>query len=428
MNKLFGLLAISLVTLTGEAAVQPSDSITCYISGTVVDRPDSKEATIIEAEKDFRIHECITVPIIDGKYSYILRDDMPRVYSVFFDDETRRGSWKIRNFYTGNGYVEIESDNDSNKEDEVLSDLADNILANKIKETLDKENGVRLRELYAQRDSLSNANALFSSDLQNIFDEYANLDTGAEKDSLRTLIQKYLQGPKEKAYSKDYLKCDEEILKLYCENDSLKRTFINETPSLVGLFTIKEALMISKYAQWIDAPEYIKIFETVYADSTMANHPYAQEIVELIKAREVVAGNDYPDYKITRPDGTTEQIASLIKGNVAVIDLWASWCGPCRKHSKELIPLYEKYKDKGFKVIAIAREESNCMAMNEAMKHDGYPWESFVDLGDRDKVWTINGAGNAGGKIILVGSDVKIIGTDLSTEEIANYLSTYYGE
>lgn len=148
----------------------------------------------------------------------------------------------------------------------------------------------------------------------------------------------------------------------------------------------------------------------------------------MIEARNVKAGNRYPDFKVTREDGSTEQISSLLKGNVAVIDLWASWCGPCRRHSIELIPVFEKYKDKGFKVIAVARESDNCIAMNKAMEKDGYPWESFVDLNDSDNVWRINRAGNGGGKIILVNSDGVIVGTDMPIQEIKDFLVKTYGE
>ena len=176
-----------------------------------------------------------------------------------------------------------------------------------------------------------------------------------------------------------------------------------------------------------DIPGYIELFESKYKEN-LKDHPYAIEIAEMIEAREVKTGNRYPDFKITREDGSTEQIASLIKGNVAIIDLWASWCGLCRRHLIELIPVYEKYKDKGFKVIAIARESHNCIAMNEAMEKDGYPWKSFVDLNDRDKVWRINRAGNSGGKIILVNSDGIIVGTDMPIQEIKDFLTETYGE
>ncbi len=201
---------------------------------------------------------------------------------------------------------------------------------------------------------------------------------------------------------------------------------ISDIPTLVGLNYIKTAILYNN-EEYEDIPGYIELFESQYKNN-MKDHPYAKEIAEMIEAREVKAGNKYPDYKVTREDGSTEQISSLINGNVAVVDLWASWCSPCRRHSMELIPLYEKYKDKGFKVVAIARENVDCNAMNEAMEKDGYPWESFVDLGDKDKVWRINSAGNGGGKIILVNSDGVIVGTDIPIQEIKEFLENTYGE
>ena len=79
-----------------------------------------------------------------------------------------------------------------------------------------------------------------------------------------------------------------------------------------------------------------------------------------------------------------------------------------------MIPVYEKYKDLGFTVVAIAREKDR-KDMERAVRHDGYPWESLLELNDENQVWFKNGAGNSGGKMILVDRD----GTVLSTSEDA---------
>ncbi len=421
------VLAYLCFSIAVQAAGLVPDSIICKISGTLVDRPDSKFAILLEEGKDYRTSPSISIPIIEGKFSYTLKDDMPRVYALTFDDEYTSGRLKVRNFFTGNGSVELTcGKNDNNKFGPFKSDIHDNILYLNIEETLDDK---YIGQIYTIKDKISQLledETAYTQEVRTLLKKMEGAESDEEKAQLKDQLSQYRKGPKGKMFSPQYLELEEKFHEIVWSRDSLKRQLISDTPSLVGLHYIKSAIQ-SNNDSWEDIPGYIELFERMYKDN-MKEHPYSQEIAEMIEAREVKVGNKYPDYKVTREDGSTEQISALIKGNAAVMDLWASWCSPCRKHSIELIPLYEKYKDKGFKVVAIAREQDDCKDMNKAIAKDGYPWESFVDIGDKDKVWRINNAGNSGGKIILIDEDGIIVGTDIPTKEIEEFLIKTYGE
>ena len=45
------------------------------------------------------------------------------------------------------------------------------------------------------------------------------------------------------------------------------------------------------------------------------------------------------------------------KGKVVVVDIWASWCVPCKKEFPELVELHKKYADKGLVCISVSFDD-----------------------------------------------------------------------
>ena len=105
-----------------------------------------------------------------------------------------------------------------------------------------------------------------------------------------------------------------------------------------------------------------------------------------------------------------------------MIDLWASWCAGCRRHSKALIPLYKKYSDKGFTVVGAARELKDDLAWRAALEKDGYPWVNLLAMEPDHWIWTKYGVANAAGCILLVGRDGIVVSINPSVVEIEEYI------
>jgi cytochrome c biogenesis protein CcmG, thiol:disulfide interchange protein DsbE len=55
-------------------------------------------------------------------------------------------------------------------------------------------------------------------------------------------------------------------------------------------------------------------------------------------------------------DGQRTKLANY-EGKVLVVDLWATWCGPCRQEIPHLIAIANEYKDRGVEVIGLTNED-----------------------------------------------------------------------
>jgi thiol-disulfide isomerase/thioredoxin len=137
----------------------------------------------------------------------------------------------------------------------------------------------------------------------------------------------------------------------------------------------------------------------------------------ILSYSSVKVGGSYIDFTAPDFEGNPVKLSEQIEGKVALIDFWTSWCGPCRRNSISMIPVYEEYKNKGFTVVGVARERELSLAI-KAVEKDGYPWLNLIELGDAGKIWEKYGIGNSGGSTFLVDKDGKIIAIRPTAQEV----------
>jgi cytochrome c biogenesis protein CcmG/thiol:disulfide interchange protein DsbE len=79
----------------------------------------------------------------------------------------------------------------------------------------------------------------------------------------------------------------------------------------------------------------------------------ADNKVQMAKA----AGEEFKPFSITSFDGNIIDTATM-RGEVVVINFWASWCGPCKMEARDLEKVYRKYKGKGVRFVGIAVDDT----------------------------------------------------------------------
>ncbi len=106
-------------------------------------------------------------------------------------------------------------------------------------------------------------------------------------------------------------------------------------------------------------------------------------------------------------DGKNKKLADY-SGKVVVVDLWATWCGPCRQEIPHLIEMANTYKSKGVEVVGLTNENPAMDA--EKVKSFSKEFKINYAIGWADpqmQVGLMNGR-NGIPQTIIIGRDGKV--------------------
>ena len=134
-----------------------------------------------------------------------------------------------------------------------------------------------------------------------------------------------------------------------------------------------------------------------------------------------------PDIQLEDPNGNVIALSSL-RGQVVLLDFWASWCKPCREENPTVVAAYNKYKNDGFTVYSVSLDE-NMEAWKAAIQADKLSWVNHVsDL----KGWQSSAAAQYGVKSIpasfLLDANGVVIGQNLRGPALEQKLQEVFGK
>lgn len=99
------------------------------------------------------------------------------------------------------------------------------------------------------------------------------------------------------------------------------------------------------------AREYIEAYPRYVTDSSMRGR-FDRLYAEI---NSLAPGQPSPQFDCERPDGSRSTLADYA-GKWVYIDIWATWCGPCRREIPHLKKLEEKYKDAPIEFVSISTD------------------------------------------------------------------------
>src|SRR5689334_5591774 len=108
---------------------------------------------------------------------------------------------------------------------------------------------------------------------------------------------------------------------------------------------------------------------------------------QAVNPENVTVGNTIPDFSVTSLDGKTSNKDSL-KGEVVVLNFWASWCTPCMSEIPELKDLAAHSK---VKVVGIALDENGLASVKPFV--EAHQINYTVALGSQELFQEFNGVG-----------------------------------
>lgn len=158
--------------------------------------------------------------------------------------------------------------------------------------------------------------------------------------------------------------------------------------------------------------ELARRFESAHPNTEIAAR--ISEKVRILAANSI--GGQVAEISMPDKNGAIVPLASL-KARYVLIDFWGSWCPPCRRESRLLGELYQKFKPQGFEIYGVGLE-SGKEAWLKAIEQDKRTWINVSTFQEFETPVTFDYAVTSLPANVLIDGSGKVIAKNLHGDEL----------
>ncbi|MCF8301975.1 MAG: AhpC/TSA family protein [Bacteroidales bacterium] len=250
-------------------------------------------------------------------------------------------------------------------------------------------------------------------------------------------LAKVFRASKEK---ENFYKIRKEIDSVYKSIVSDQKAFaeniIRSHPgTLAALYILNQRLYSFKLFREDEDYELFKLIDSALQKTqpqskhAQDHHQRVQKMMQEQKEERIAKerlrkGAIAPQFALPNPEGDTIQLSGY-KGHYVLLDFWAAWNAVSRRNNPQLVELYNKYKDEGFRILGVSLDQHRKM-WEGAIEVDKLKFDHVSDLKHlKSPVAKLYNIDNLP-KYFLIDPKGRIIGHNLSLKEVEQKVDSIY--
>lgn len=208
-------------------------------------------------------------------------------------------------------------------------------------------------------------------------------------DSLNTVYRQFLNNPNIVNITQTLRNNYERLIE---EQRTFTVDFIQKHPaslaSIMALYQQTDDSMFvlyktedTKYYAMVDSLIYPMYPKAPYVKALHNNLENIKTQQQQLELKKIMSSLGSPAQNFTLPDLSGKNVSlSSLKGSPVLLYFWASWCDSCRNHNARILPITEKYKSRGLKVMAVSLDMNKDVWQAAVKKDRLQSWVNVSDL------------------------------------------------